>query len=205
MNDSKVVETLIALRGAPEPLFGMMLDIVRRCTSENGSEWQKLFQQAIDTGLRAQPTVVAATPKNTLVVLPSLTFSERIALGRYDWKDEDINEQRFHHNQATIGEWEYDLYHPNCSISSEDAKSSAEVDGWHVAEADHLLAFGATFPDVQQMIPIIALGSMSKIGGYPYVLGLWRFSGERYLDLYGRDGGFSADFHFLRVRRVSKV
>lgn len=205
MNDTKAVEILIALRGAPESLFGMTLDIVRRCTSENGSEWQKLFQSVIDTGLRTEPTLVATTPENTLTVPPNLTFSERIALGKYDWKNNEITESRFPHSTATVGVWEYDLYHPNCSISSEDAKSSAEVDGWHVAEAEHLLAFGAAFPDVQRKFPVIALGSVCEVNGRRYVLGLWRGNDDRGLYLHGWGGGWLAVYRFLRVRKVQQL
>lgn len=205
MNDSKAIEILIALRGAPESLFGMMLDIVRRCISVNGSEWQKLFQSVIDNGLCTEPTLLATTPENTITVLPALTFSDRIALGKYDWKNSDIADSLFPHSPTTIGEWEYDLYHPNCSISSEDAKSSAEVDGWHDAEAEHLLAFGAAFPDVQRKFPVIALGSVCEVDGFRYVPALWNDYGKRYLGLNRWVGKWGSDYRFLRVRKVKPL
>ncbi len=144
----------------------------------------------------------APAVQNTITVLPNLILAERIALGKYDWKNGDITESRFPHNTATIGEWEYDLYHPNLSLSSEDAKSSAEVDGWVVAEAEHVLAFGATFPDVQRKFTVIALGSVCTVRGSRCVLVLWYVRGERYLDLGGWGGTWYSDYRFLRVRKV---
>lgn len=56
--------------------------------------------------------------RNILTIPAFLTTLERIALGAYDWKNSDITNKRFPHDPITVGEWEYDLYHPNCNISS---------------------------------------------------------------------------------------
>lgn len=147
-------------------------------------------------------TTIVQAARSTLTVLPSLTVLERIALGSYDWKNSDITESRFPHNIATVGEWEHDLYHPNSFTSSEDAKSSAEVDGWVVAEAEHLLAFGKQFPDVQRKFPIIALGSVCEVRGNRRVLGLWSGGGGRDIRLFGWRGDWVSHVRFLRVRKV---
>jgi hypothetical protein len=137
-----------------------------------------------------------------IVVSPSLTISKRIALGSYDWKNDDITSRWFPHNSTTVGEWEYDMYHPDCSISSEDAKKGAEVDGWVVGKTDHLLALGEQFPDLQRQFRVIALGSVSKIYHRPHVLGLWESRGERGLGLYSWNTPWKWRFRFLRVRMV---
>lgn len=151
----------------------------------------------------APATPLAQAVRNTLTVLPYLTILERIALGAYDWKNDAITNQRFPHDVMTVGEWEYDTYHPDCSISSEDAKNGAEVDGWIVAKAEHLFAFGQAFPDVQRKFPIIALGSVCEVSSRRRVLELWGSGFRRVVNLYCWRVVWGSGCRFLRVRKVS--
>lgn len=156
------------------------------------------------------PTEMAVKPfvqmvQSTLTVLPNLTFTERIALGKYDWTNPDITSERFPHNPATVGEWELDLFWPNCKISSEEAKKRVEVDGWVVAEWEHELAFGAAFPDEQRKYPVVALGSVCSVRGDRYVLVLWRDGlVERGVRLCHVGGVWDPRYRFLRVRKVQR-
>lgn len=147
-------------------------------------------------------TKVPQTTCSTIVVSSIFTLSNRIALGNYGWVNSDINEKRFPHDPSTIGEWEYDLYHPDCSVSSEDVKSGAEVDGWTVAKAEHLLAFGESFPEEQRKYPVIAIGSVCEVRVLRRILALWRDDSKRSLGLYGWGGGWLAGCRFLRVRKI---
>lgn len=147
-------------------------------------------------------TKITQAIRNTITVASDLALEQRIALGKYVWINSDINEKRFPHDTTTVGEWEYDLYYPNRDISSEDAVASAEVDGWIVAKAEHLLAYGESFPEEQRKYPIIALGSVCEVGGYRCVLGLWDVDGRRRLCLSYWSGGWGSDCRFLRVRKV---
>ncbi len=83
MSDSKVLDIIITLRGAPDPLLGMMLDIARRCMSANGSAWQAHLQAELDTGLREAGIVAAPV---TLAVNAALAefFRPRKGLWFYD-------------------------------------------------------------------------------------------------------------------------
>lgn len=148
--------------------------------------------------------VTPVAQANTLMVQPHLTTLERIALGAYDWQNPNITNKRFQHDVTTVGEWEYDLYHLDCDISSDDAKSQAEVDGWVVAKAEHLLAYGKQSPEEQRKFPIIALGSVWGVGADRRVLGLWGVDDKRYVYLYYWDGGWLRFCRFLRVRKVKQ-
>ena len=152
-----------------------------------------------------QVSVVATLTQagqKTITVLQNITTLERIAIGKHEWKNPEITNKRFPHDPMTVGEWEYDLYHPNRIISSDDAKSGAEVDGWLVAKAENLLALGQAFPEEQRKFPIIALGSVCEGDGSRRVLGLWSSASERSVNLYYWRGGWDPDYRFLRVRRV---
>ncbi len=149
-----------------------------------------------------QLTPIAQAVRNTITVVSDLVLQQRIANGKYGWINSNINEKRFPHDVTTVGEWEYDLYHPNCDISSEDAKSRAEVDGFIVAKAEHLLSFGESFPEEQRKYPIIALGSVCEVDGGRRVLALWDGDGRRDLRLYCWSAGWDSRCRFLRVRKV---
>jgi hypothetical protein len=57
-----------------------------------------------------------------------------------------------------------------------------EVDGWIVGKIEHLLAFGAKYPDEQRKYPIIALGSFCSVYGNRVVPELWRDGRQGYTD-----------------------
>ena len=149
-----------------------------------------------------QPVEVACS---ILTVPPGLTFAERIIAGNYDWTNSNVGEKRFPHDPMTIGEWEFDLFHPNRNISSENAKKEAEVDGWVVAKWEHLFAYGKAFPEKQKKFPIIALGSVYCGRGDHRVLalGFWLGRSKRQVVLRHWDNVWLPRSHFLRVRKVS--
>jgi hypothetical protein len=152
----------------------------------------------------APVTPTARAARNTITVLPSLTILERIALGKYDGKNGEISNVLFPHDVMTVGEYEFDFYNPFLFISSEDAKTGAEVDGWTVAKAEHLLAVGQAFPEVQRETPIVALGSVCGVGSNRQVLTL-RGEGRRGVFLYDWCSPWAGGFRFLRVRKVLAV
>ena len=85
MRDSKVLDIIITLRGAPDPLLGMMLDIARRCMSANGSAWQAHLQAELDTGLR-EAGIVAAPVTLAVNAATAEFFRPRKGLWFYDHK-----------------------------------------------------------------------------------------------------------------------
>lgn len=73
MNDTQVVELVIALRNSQESLFGATRDFINRCNGKNGADWQKLHQSLVDTGLGAVVTKapvqqVSAEPSNIITI-----------------------------------------------------------------------------------------------------------------------------------------
>lgn len=151
-----------------------------------------------------QPSVQKV--KRTFTVQPSLTIPERISLGGYDGKNPAITEKQFPHDATTVGEYEFDLYYSNCNIdtSSEDMKLQAEVDGWKVAQAEHVLSFVSDFPDTLRKFTIVALGSVCEIGGYRCVLELWSDNGWGNIGLNHWDNAWAPAYRFLRVRKVKQ-
>jgi hypothetical protein len=158
-----------------------------------GSNMESLFMLA--SGEYQLTPIVKA-----INVIPDLSLTERI--DKYCWFDSDLDEKMFPHDPTTVGEWEWKLVHIDRDISSEDAKSAVEVDGWSPAKAEHLLTFGAMFPEEQRKYPIVALGSVGEPDGRRLVLILDTDDSGRHLDLCGWCGDWHRIFRFLVVRKV---
>lgn len=136
------------------------------------------------------------------------SLEEMIAAGNYDWKDEKLTAKRFPIVGEGIVEYEFRYFHFNRGVSSETAvdliKKEDSENPWEPAEPEHLLAFGENFPKEQLKFPIVALGSVGKVGGERSVPCLDRRGSERHLGLYwfGLDRGGS--YRFLAVRKVTR-
>ena len=95
------------------------------------------------------------------------TVKEMVLAGRYDWKNDDINSENF----PVSGEWavsvNLELVHINKSVDSEGVLDYLEENGMRPATVEELLAFGATYPEIQREFPIICLGSswVNPVGG----------------------------------------
>jgi hypothetical protein len=142
-----------------------------------------------------------ATASSSLSVTANDTLESLIARGNYDWTNENIV-KKFSFDTLTVGEWEFKLVDPKRDISSADAKTLCETDGWSVSKLEHLLVFGAMFPDAQKKNPIIALGSVCGLVGLQHVSELWYRSYERGLDLDWWRYSWGALCRFLAVRKV---
>lgn len=142
-----------------------------------------------------------AVPTSLLVITANDTVENLIARGEYDWKYEDIV-KKFSFDTLTIGEWEFKPIDPKRQISSIDAKELCGLDGWSAGQLEHLLVFGAMFPDAQKKNPIIALGSVCELDGGQRVPGLWYVDSERDLGLIWWDDDWNARCRFLAVRKV---
>lgn len=146
--------------------------------------------------------------KRHITVSPKLTLAERVMAGKYDWRNNDIDESCFLHDSTVVGEWECDLYghHAEHTVSSEDVKSFAEVDGWEIAKAEHLLAFGSTYPDEQRKFFVIALGSVGVMrSGHRCVVVLHQEVGQRIVTYCPYNSNWGSRQRFLRVRRVLQL
>ncbi len=129
------------------------------------------------------------------------SLAEMITAGRYDWKNDDITEKRFPVKGEGTKEFVCELVHPNRGISSENALKEIEKSGkLRPATIEELLAFGATFPEIQRQLPVVALGSSAEVRGDCGVPCLLRDDSERILDLRWFERVWGDRFRFLAVR-----
>jgi len=136
-----------------------------------------------------------------LIVDYSQTLEEMIAVGRYDWKDDDIIVKRFPIEGKGIVEFEAVLFHFDKNISSECAKKQIEQAGYEVAKIEHILSFGANYPEEQRKFPIVGLGSVGRVDGCRDVPCLSGSGSERDLNLDWWDDDWRAYYRFLGVRK----
>ncbi len=137
-----------------------------------------------------------------MITITESTIAQMITLGNYDWPNESIA-KKFQFNSVAIGTWEFKFISAGKAISSEEAKKLCEVDGFQSTSVEHLLALGATLPNLQKQNPIIALGSVCELDGARSVPALWFDGDRRKLDLGWWSDGWRDGCRFLAVRKVS--
>lgn len=130
------------------------------------------------------------------------TVEEMVSAGRYDWKNDNITTKNFPINGTGVVTVALELVHLNKAASSKAVLAHLEANGMRPATVEELLAFGATYPEIQREFPIICLGS-SWVDPYGYrsVPCLGRDGSRRKLDLYWFDYGWDEHCRFLAVRK----
>jgi hypothetical protein len=177
---------------------GILADILDTSAKfSERNEWRKLFV----LGSLVPETII-------LSVDYGMTMEQMITAGNYDYRNDSLNAENFPIKGEGIQYFEFELIHPNCSISSENAISEMEKDSdpanpWFAAQTEHLLAFGAAFPEIQRKFPTIALGSVAGVDGRRRVPYLRESGSGRGLDLDWFEGDWHSGCRVLRVRRVS--
>lgn len=129
-----------------------------------------------------------------------LTFKEFIAAGKYDWVNETIKEVNFPMAEGFAFGLEPKLYHFNRLISSEEAIKEMEKDGFRPATIWDLLDYGAKNPELQRQFPIVALGSVARMGDGRDVAYLGGGDAERILSRVWFGGDWRGFSRFLAVR-----
>ena len=133
------------------------------------------------------------------------SLEQMIAEGNYDWKNSDTA-KRFPVVGNGIEQFEAKLFHFDRNTVSQDNVDAIKADDpanpWEPGKIEHLLAFGAKYPEEQRKYSVIALGSVARVGGDRGVPCLRRDVAERGLSLYwwGRD--WDGGCRFLAVRTV---
>ncbi len=144
----------------------------------------------------------------TIPVDYNKSLEQMIASGNYDWKNSDLTASRFPVIGEGIVEYEFKYVHPNQAVSSETAvdliKKEDSENPWEPAKVEHLLAFGAAFPDEQRKFPIVGLGSVGEVGDDRRVPCLYRYDSRRVLYLYWWDYDWYSGYRFLAVRKVTR-
>ncbi|MFH0857642.1 MAG: hypothetical protein V1848_02745 [Candidatus Magasanikbacteria bacterium] len=125
--------------------------------------------------------------------------------GHYDWSNPDITPENFPINGTGVVEVPLELVHLNKVVSSNMVLVHLDANGMRAATVEELLAFGATYPEIQRKFPVVALGSPNLWPGcscpLPYLTS-GRF--ERELKLNWRWFGILSwyeDCRFLAVRK----
>ena len=144
-----------------------------------------------------------------ITIKPDISLYERFLEGNFDHSfnkemiTENIFLDSFFSNFRTIdictfGKWECRLIPvPDDGINLYDAKKLCESDNWEVAKNEHLLAFSAEFPNEQEKIPIIQLGSsanfVDEFGGLVYFTYIGEKDGKKFYTYVSYDVGCDAD------------
>ncbi|MES2203203.1 MAG: hypothetical protein V4474_02720 [Patescibacteria group bacterium] len=151
-----------------------------------------------------------ALPENIpLSVDYGQSLEQMIAAGNYDWKNDDITAKKFPVVGEGIEQFETRVVHFNRTISSEEAveaiKNINAENPLEPAKIEHLLAFGAKYPEEQRKYPIIALGSVAEVLGDRGVPYLGRDDARRILGLHWWDFDWDDYYRFLAVRKLSSA
>lgn len=83
--------------------------------------------------------------------------------GQYDGR-ENYSVYDYSAKGEGIASYEACYFCFNRGISREDAIKEIEQAGWFPAKIEHLLLFGATYPEEQRQLEIIALGALDYQG-----------------------------------------
>ena len=120
----------------------------------------------------------------TVTINRAHTLPKMIQSGHYDWANDDITPEHFPIVGEGVVEAKLELIHFNRPMDPEDVLKEFAKAGLEPAKIEHLLAFGAEYPEEQRKFPIIALGSVWQDRfDRPHVPGLWGDSRERGLGL----------------------
>lgn len=136
----------------------------------------------------------------------SKSLQEMIDEGKYDWKNGDITAEHFPMTDDGIMNLEVILLHLNRDISTENAEQEIARLGLKPAKIEHLLAFGAMYPEEQRKYPIVSLGSSwVDRDSNRFVTCLDEGSRKRRLDLYWTDDDWRGHCRFLGVRNRERI
>src|SRR3989344_1602454 len=186
---------------------GVLKDLFTKLNGKEAGTWWDMLKkflrkEACWLANTAQAVVAAIV---TYIVDCTLSLEEMIKAGNYDWVNSDITAKRFPIKSTGADEWEFKMFHFDCSTSSEDAVTGITTDDvvnpWQPAGIEHLLTYGAKNPEEQRKYPIVGLGSAPEVVGVRYVPYLGWVDSKRYLNLdwWGYDWG--AYCRFLGVRK----
>jgi hypothetical protein len=137
-----------------------------------------------------------------LKISANLSFSDRIALGKYDWTNSNINDKNFSDKAEKDYEVECKLFHFNKSILSEFAIAEMEKEGFKPANILELLKLGEINPNLQREFPIVALDSVWRGADSHHHVPVLNYDDDRrWLSLYWSGLGWGDDCRFLGVRK----
>src|SRR3990167_10054902 len=179
----------------------------REISSSDALAWArngKKLESALQSALCPLATPALMSEQIVLSVDYGRSLDQMIAAGNYDWKNSDITAKRFPVVGNGIEQFEAKLFHFDRNTVSQDNVDAIKADDpanpWEPGKIEHLLAFGAKYPEEQRKYPVIALGSVAEVDGGRRVPCLDRDDAER--DLYWWVDGWDGYCRFLAVRKL---
>lgn len=140
-----------------------------------------------------------------VIVDYGLSLAEMIKAGKYGWFNDDITAKNFTLEGSGQHEAELVLVHLNRDATTKEVREYLDEQGLAPAKIEHLLAFGAAYPELQREFPIAALGSsfVRGLGGRSCPCLCCRGVGGRGLDLTWHDGDspWGGGWRFLALRK----
>ena len=186
--------------------------------SRNGEAMQKAFLSVLGPSAETAPAALGPSMETAAAVLPdrlilavdyAQSLEQMIAAGHYGWANSDIGRERFAIKGVGRAEFEARLFHFDHGSSSDGAvdaiKNADPADPWEPAKIEHLLAFGAKFPEEQRKYPIVALGSVVLPDGPRHVPYLYKDDSRRHLHLTWWALDWPDDARFLAVRKLASA
>jgi len=130
------------------------------------------------------------------------SIEEMVSSGRYDWANDAINSRNFQIVGSGTAQVVPELVYLNKVVTSEEVLVHMEANGLRPATLAELLAFGATYPEIQRQYPVVCLGSLwVDRCGYRHVPDLYGGGSERELSLRWYGCGWLESCRFLAVRK----
>jgi len=131
-----------------------------------------------------------------------LSVEEAIQAGDYQAVHREITSKNFPSPRKGQAELEIMLVRFDDRMTSEGVLGKLDEEGLRAAELPELLAFGATYPDVQRRFSVVGLGSVWRDRkGYRNVPCLYTASEGRYLDLHWWDDGWYSYSRFAALHK----
>jgi hypothetical protein len=131
-----------------------------------------------------------------------LSVEDAVAAGDYQAVNAAITSNNFPRTRKGQAESEIVLVRFEHRMSSPEVIHALDEEGLRAAELPELLAFGATYPEVQRKFSIVGMGSVWRDRkGYGNVPCLYTASEGRYLDLHWWDDGWYTYSRFAALRK----
>ena len=90
---------------------------------------------------------------------PKQSFDEMVAAGKYDWKSGDVTALNFPITETVAADVPLQLIDLGGNMLSGEVKERLDQLGRKPAKIEHLLLFGAKYPEKQREFRIVAVGS----------------------------------------------
>jgi hypothetical protein len=168
--------------------LSLMTELDRRVRSRGGTfvDWHRLVKPDGESTLdEIADLIVRNNLGDMYPVSIQASLKDLITAGHYDWVNDNITAEHFPLDSSQFGEFKLVLVPLDRSATTSEVLAYLKEKNLEPAKIEHLLGFGAKYPDVQREFPIVALGSSwVSTDGYRKVPSLGSVGGDRLLNLY---------------------